>query len=71
LRTLVSVSRMPVQNGNGQSLRAERRRVKALLGETTCDNDKAEALVAAMKREKEVMRLVIAALEGSPPVESE
>ena len=67
----VSDLNMPVQAGNKQSLRAEKRRLKALLEEATRENDKAEALVAAIKREKEVMRLMIAALEGSSPVSSE
>ena len=68
---MIPDTRMSVQDKNRRSLRAERKRIKALLDEAISDNDKAEVLVAAMKREKEVMRLVIAALEGSPPAESE
>jgi hypothetical protein len=44
---------MPVQSENRRSLRAkERRRLKALLEEAKSDNDKAEALNAAMKERK-------------------
>ena len=61
---------MPVQSENRQSLRVERRRIKALLEKAKRENDRGEALVEAMKREKEFMKLLIAALEGSPSVES-
>ena len=63
--------RMPVQDENKQSLRAEKRRLKALLDKSKRENDKAEALVAAIDREKEVMRLMLAAFGGSFPADSE
>ena len=67
---LISDLRMPVQSENRQSLRVQRRRLKALLDKATRDNDKAEAMNAAMERKIELMKLLIVALEGCPPVES-
>ena len=61
---------MPVQDENRRFSRAERRRMKALLEEAKSENDKAETVNVAMKEKEEFMRLLIAALEGYPPVES-
>jgi len=61
---------MPVPSENRQSLRVERRRLEALLKEAKRENDRADALVEVMKREIEFKKLLIAALEGCPPVES-
>ena len=61
---------MPVQDENRRFSRAERRRMKALLEEAKSGNDRGEALNAAMRRENELMNLLIAALQRRPPVES-
>ena len=67
---IVSDPRMPVQDKNRRFSRAERRGMKALLGEAKSENDKAETVNVAMKEKEEFMRLVIAALEGHFSVES-
>ena len=71
---MISDSRMPVPSENRRSLRVQRRRLErrleALLEEAISDNDRGEALSAAMRRENELMKLLIAALEGCPPVGS-
>ena len=65
---------MPVPSENRRSLRVQRRRLErrleALLEEDIIENDRGEALNAAMRRENELMKLLIAALERCPPVES-
>jgi len=61
---------MPVQDENRRFSRAERRRMKALLEEAKNENDKAEAVNVAMNEKEQFMRLLIAALEGNPSVES-
>ena len=66
---------MPVQDENRRFSRAERRRrsekrLEALLEEAKSENDQAEAVNVAMKEKEELMRLVIASLEGHPSVES-
>jgi len=66
---------MPVQDENRRFSRAERRRrlerrLEALLEEAKSENDQAAAVNLAMKEKEELMRLVIASLEGYPSVES-
>jgi len=66
---------MPVQDENKRFSRAERRRrlerrLEALLEEAKSENDQAAAVNLAMKEKEELMRLLIAALEGYPSVES-
>ena len=66
---------MPVQDENRRFSRAERtrrleRRLEALLEEVKSENDQAAAVNLAMKEKEELMRLVIASLEGYPSVES-
>jgi len=63
---LISDSRMPVPSENRQSLRVQRRRLEAHLEEAISDNDKGEASNADMRRENELMKLLIAALQGCP-----
>ena len=57
---------MPVPSEDRQSLRVQRRRLEAQLEETISDNDKGEASNADMRRENELMKLLIAALQGCP-----
>ena len=66
---------MPVQDEYKRFSRAERRRrlerrLEALLEEAKSENDQAAAVNLVMKEKEELMRFVIASLEGYPSVES-
>ena len=63
---MISDLRMPVPSENRQSLRVQRRRLEADLREATSDNEKGEASNADMRRKIELMKLLMAALQGCP-----
>ena len=65
-RSLISDLRMPAPSENRQSLRVQRRRLEADLREAASDNDKGEASNADKRREIELKKLLIAALQGCP-----
>ena len=56
---------MPSQVGNKLSLRAERRRLKAIMEATTLEDDKDEIFLAALIRKIEDLKIKIAALEAA------
>jgi hypothetical protein len=56
---------MPSQVGNKPSLRAERRRLKAIMEATTLEDDKDEIFLAALIRKIEDLKIKIAALEAA------
>jgi hypothetical protein len=56
---------MPSQVGNKSSLRAERRKLKAIMEATTLEDDKDEIFLAALVRKIEDLKIKIAALEAA------
>ena len=56
---------MPSQVGNKLSLRAERRRLKAIMEATTLEDDKDEIFLAALIRKIEDLKIKIVALEAA------
>ena len=56
---------MPSQVGNKPSLRAERRRLKAIMEATALEVDKDEIFLAALIRKIEDLKQKIAALEAA------
>jgi hypothetical protein len=56
---------MPSQVGNKPSLRAERRKLKAIMEATTLEDDKDEIFLAALIRKIEDLKIKIAALEAA------
>ena len=61
---MISDLGMPVPSENRQSLRVQRRRLEADLREATSDNEKGEASNEDMRRKIELMKLLMAALQG-------
>jgi hypothetical protein len=56
---------MPSQVGNKSSLRAERRKLKAIMEATTLEDDKDEIFLAALVRKIDDLKIKIAALEAA------
>jgi len=56
---------MPSQVGNKSSLRAERRKLKAIMEATILEDDKDEIFLAALVRKIEDLKIKIAALEAA------
>ena len=56
---------MPSQVGNKPSLRAEKRRLKAIMEATTLEDDKDEIFLAALVRKIDDLKIKIAVLEAA------
>jgi hypothetical protein len=56
---------MPSQVGSKSSLRAERRKLKAIMEATTLEDDKDEIFLAALIRKIDDLKIKIAALEAA------
>jgi hypothetical protein len=56
---------MPSQVGSKPSLRAERRKLKAIMEATTLEDDKDEIFLAALVRKIDDLKIKIAALEAA------
>jgi hypothetical protein len=56
---------MPSQVGGKSSLRAERRKLKAIMEATTLEDDKDELFLAALVRKIDDLKIKIAALEAA------
>jgi len=56
---------MPSQVGNKSSLRAERRKLKAIMEATILEDDKDEIFLAALIRKIDDLKIKIAALEAA------
>ena len=56
---------MPSQVGGKFSLRAERRKLKAIMEATTLEDDKDEIFLAALVRKIDDLKIKIAALEAA------